>query len=133
MNTYPGEFDLNWDGKPDTFDRAWLEDFLSILADFQQEHGVPVAVNEFGVIRWVPNDADFMHDEMDIFEEHSINHALWVWNPDWKPWTESVTEFNFRYGADLENIMPVENDLQTVILEFWARNTLRPSNFNQSP
>ena len=69
MNTYPGEFDLDWDGEPDTFDRAWLEDFLSILSDFQQEHGVPVAVNEFGVIRWVPNAADFMRDEMDIFEE----------------------------------------------------------------
>jgi hypothetical protein len=130
VNTYPGEFDLDWDGEPDTFDRAWLEDFLSILADFQHEHGVPVAVNEFGVIRWVPNAADFMRDEMNIFEELGINHALWVWNPDWAPWTESVTEFNFRYGADLQNTAPIENDLQSVILEFWARNTVRPSNFN---
>ncbi len=129
VNTYPGEFDLNWDGEPDTFDRAWLEDFLSILADFQQEHGAPVAVNEFGAIRWIPNAADFMRDEMDIFEGMGINHALWVWNPDWAPWTESVTEFNFRYGADPKNTMPMENDLQTVILEFWARNTVRPSNF----
>jgi hypothetical protein len=94
---------------------------------------VPVAVNEFGVIRWVPNAADFMRDEMDIFEEPGINHALWVWNPDWASWSESVTEFNFRYEADSQNITPMENNLQTVILEFWARNTLRPPNFNQSP
>ncbi len=94
---------------------------------------MPVAVNEFGVIRWVPNAADFMRDEMDIFEEPGINHALWVWNPDWASWSESVTEFNFRYGADPQNITPMENDLQIVILEFWARNTVSPSNFNQSP
>ena len=90
---------------------------------------MPVAVNEFGVTRWVPNAADFMRDEMDIFEGMGINYALWVWNPDWAPWSESVTEFNFRYGEDPENLLPVENDLQTVILEFWARNTIRPSNF----
>ncbi len=129
MNAYPGEFDLNWDDKPDTFDRAWLENFLTTLSNFQQQHNVPVAVNEFGVIRWVPNAADFMRDEMDIFEGMGINHALWVWNPDWASWSESVTEFNFRYGENPENLLPMDNDLQTVILEFWARNTLRPSNF----
>ena len=133
VNTYPGEFDLNWDGEPDIFDRAWLEDFLSVIANFQQEHGVPVAVNEYGVTRWVPNAADFMRDEMDIFEGLGINYALWVWNPDWASWSESVTEFNFRYGDDPENTKPVENDLQAAILEFWARNTLRPSNFYQLP
>jgi hypothetical protein len=37
---------------------------------------------------------------------------------------------NFRYGPDPENAAPMENDLQAVILEFWARNTVRPSNFN---
>jgi hypothetical protein len=133
VNSYPGEFDLNWDGKPDTFDHAWLADFLFILSDFEQEQGVPVAVNEFGAIRWVPNVADFMRDEMDIFEATGINYALWVWDPDWKPWAESVSEFNFRYGADPKNTIPIENDLQKVILEFWARNKLRPSNFNRSP
>ena len=131
VNTYPGEFDLDWDDEPDSFNRAWLEDFLFVLSDFKQEHGTPVAVNEFGVMRWVPNAADFMHDEMDVFEGLGINYALWVWNPDWKPWAESSTEFNILYGPNPENTTPVENDLQTVILDFWARNTLKPSNFNQ--
>jgi hypothetical protein len=130
LNTYPGEFDLDWDGEPDLFNRDWLAGYLSSLADFQQEHRAPVAVNEFGIVRWVPNAADFMRDEMGIFEDMGINYALWVWNPAWAPWTESVTEFNFRFGADLENISPVENELQSVILEFWARNTVRPSSFH---
>jgi hypothetical protein len=40
--------------------------------------GVPVSVNEFGVMRWVPNAADFMRDEMELFEQRGMNHALWV-------------------------------------------------------
>jgi hypothetical protein len=129
LNTYPGEFDLDWDGEPDLFNRDWLAGYLSILADFQQDQNVPLAVNEFGVVRWVPGAADFMRDEMDIFESLGINYALWVWNPAWSPWTESVTDFNFRFGEDPDNVSPVENDLQAVILEFWARNTTRLSSF----
>jgi hypothetical protein len=130
-NTYPGEFDLDWDGAADAFDRAWLEDFLSTLDDFRQDHGAPVAVNEFGVMRWVPNAADFMRDEIEAFEELGINHALWVWDPHWAPWTENVNGMNFRYGPDPENVTPVDNELQSVILEFWARGALRPSNFGR--
>ena len=37
---------------------------------------------------------------------------------------------NFRYGEDPENTTPMENDLQAIILEFWARNNIRPSNFH---
>jgi hypothetical protein len=130
FNTYPGNFDLDWDGEPEPFDRAWLEGHLGILTEFQQEHGVPVAVNEFGVIRWIPDAADFMHDEMNFFEAHGINNAFWVWDPQWEPWTESVNEFNFRYGPNSKNSIPVDNELQSVILDYWSRNTIRPSNFN---
>lgn len=129
VNAYPGRFDLDWDGVPDAFDRAWLEGHLSILSDFQREHGVPVAVNEFGVLRWVPGAAGFMRDEMDIFETLGINYAIWVWDPDWRPWNEGVNGMNYRYGPDPDNTVPVENDLMNVILGFWARNTFRPSNF----
>ncbi|MBM3153428.1 MAG: glycoside hydrolase family 5 protein [Chloroflexi bacterium] len=129
LNTYPGRFDLDWDGQPDAFDRDWLEGYLSIISDFQQANGVPAAVNEYGVLRWAPGAADFMRDEMDIFETLGINYALWVWDPDWRPWAESSTGFNFRYGPDPENASPAGNDLQDVILDFWARNTLRLSNF----
>lgn len=132
VNAYPGEFDLDWDGEPDPFDRAWLEGLLSTIADVQQERGAPAAVNEFGVLRWVPNAAGFMRDEMTLFEELGINYALWVWDPDWTPWTENANGFNFRSGPDPENAAPMENDLQDVILEFWARNTVRPSNFHSS-
>ena len=128
-NTYPGEFDLDWDGEPDPFDRDWLDDLLTRVDDFVDEHNTPVAVNEFGVVRWVPGAPQFMDDQMGLFEQRGMNHALWVWDPVWDPWTEEVNAFNFRYGPDPDNVSEVESDLQNVILKYWERNTAHPSNF----
>lgn len=129
QNAYPGEFDLTWDGEPDRFDRAWLEGYLSTIATFQQEHGVPVSVNEFGVERWVPGAAEFLADEIELFESLGMNHSLWAWDPAWEPWTSSVNGMNYLYGPDPANTSPVDNDLLEVITGYWARNTLRPSAF----
>ena len=127
-NTYPGEFDTGWDGDDDQFNRAWLENLLSTIDIFTATHGVPVAVNEFGVVRWEPGAADFMDDQMDLFEQRGMNHALWVWDPSWEPWTEEVNAFNFRHGPDPNNHTDVESsDLMDVIIEYWGRNTIRPS------
>ena len=128
-NSYPGEFDLDYDWQADTFDRTWLVDYLSIASDFAEEHNVPVAVNEYGVARWTPGAANFMHDEMAIFEEIGVNYALWVWDPKWQPWNEEVNFLNFRYGADPKNTINIENELQSTIVEYWAKNTVRPSSF----
>ena len=91
----PGWCDLDWDGQNDDWlDRAWLESLLSTVDDFATSHGVPVAVNEFGVVRWVPGAAEFMADEMDLFEQRGLNYALWVWDPAWGPWNEGIDAFN---------------------------------------
>jgi uncharacterized protein (TIGR01370 family) len=128
-NAYPGEFDLDWDGEPDPFDRDWLDEYLSTIGEFQDAHDVPVAVNEFGLVRWVPGASDFVDDQMALFEQRGMNHALWVWDPYWEPWTEEVNAFNFRYGPDPNNDSDVESDLQDVIVKYWGRNTVRPSDF----
>ncbi len=126
--TYPGWLDLDWDGTPDYFDRAWLDDFLTTIDTFSHTHGVPVAVNEFGVHRWAPGAAEFMDDQMDLFQERGINHALWVWDPAWPPWAQDVDAFNFRHGPDPDNHTEVESsELMDVILDHWGRNSLRPS------
>ncbi len=125
---YPDEFDTDWDGEDDQFDRTWLDDLLSMVDDFAATHGVPVAVNEFGVVRWVGGAAEFMDDQMDLFERRGLNHALWVWDPSWGSWTEEVNGFNFRHGPDPHNHTDVAaNDLMDVILKYWGRNTIRPS------
>ncbi len=128
-NAYPGEFDLDWDGEPETFDRGWLEDLLTTADGFRASHGVPVAVNEFGVMRWEPGAAAFMDDEMAIFEELGLNYALWEWEPSWEPLLEDSLAFNFRLGPDPDNRTdPVPNDLTDAIVSYWERNSVRPSN-----
>ena len=125
--TYPGVFDTDWDGEDDQFNRAWLENLLSTVDTFAGTHGVSVAVNEFGVMRWEPGADDFMDDQMDLFEQRGINHALWLWETSWPLFAEEVDAFNFRHGPDPNNHADVESsDLMDVIVEYWGRNTIRP-------
>lgn len=125
--TYPGVFDLDYDGREDTFDRAWLDGLLSMMDEFKAEHGVPLAVNEYGVIRWEPGAAAFMDDQMALFEERGINYALWAFNPSWEPY-QMNDDFDFMHGPDPDNHSNVaQSDLLDVISSYWARNTIRPS------
>lgn len=122
-------FDVDWDGVDDQFNRAWLDNLLSTVDTFAARHGVRVAVNEFGLMRWDPGAAEFMDDQMDLFEQRGINHALWVWDPSWQPWTEEVDAFNFRHGPDPDHDADItSSDLIDVIVKYWGRNTIRPSN-----
>jgi len=130
LNSYPGNFDVDWDGSIDSFDRDWLDDFLTIIDQYRNEHGVEVAVNEFGTVRWSPGAAEFMTDQMSLFDARGLNHALWDWAPAWEYWTEEVNEFNFRFGPDPKNITDdLSNDLMVAIIANWSQNTVRPSNW----
>ena len=131
--SYPGVFDLNWDGQPDTFDWNWMADYFSRLDTFQQQYPGPQAVNEFGVVRWAPNAADFLRDQIAYFEGRGMNHAIWVWEPSWEPWrTVGDKAMNYLLGPDPNNFEEVDNDLLRVILDSWARNTVRPSQYLMS-
>ncbi len=125
--TYPGWCDVDWDEQDEWFDQDWLNGLLSTVDDFKTTHGVPVSVNEFGVMRWEPNADGFMDDEMTLFEQRDMNHALWVWDPAWEPWTQEVDDFNFRHGPDPNNHTDVaSSDLMDVIVEHWGQNTIWP-------
>jgi len=125
---YPGTCDLDWDGEDEQFDQAWLDDLLSTIDDFKTAHNVPVAVNEFGVMRWEPGADDFMDDQMDLLEQRGLNHALWLWETSWPPIQDEIDAFNFRHGPDPENHTDVAtSDLIEVIKKYWGRNTMRPS------
>jgi len=126
-NTYPGTFDADWDGVPDRVDRNWLADLLAPVDEFMAAHGVPVAANEYGVMRWEPGADMFMADQMDLFEQRGLNYALWLWETSWEPIQEEIDAFNFRHGPDPDNHQDVsESDLITVIRTAWQRNTVRP-------
>ncbi len=127
--TYPGVFDADWDGIPDTVDRAWLDTLLADTVDaFRAAHGSPpVAANEYGVHRWAPGAEVFMSDLTALFEQRGMNYALWEWSTSWEPFASGVHAFTFGFGPDPANRTNVPNPLQDVILSWWARNTARPS------
>ena len=124
---YPGLLDLDFDGEPDLFNRAWMNRFLSIFDRFKQQHHATAASNEFGVMRWEPGASRFIADEMALFERRGLNHALWVWSGSWPP-IVAFDDFDFTHGPDPDNHREVESRLMEVIKANWRRNRLRPSN-----
>jgi hypothetical protein len=109
------------------FDKTWLDDLLSTIDDFKATHGVPTAVNEFGVMRWEPGADEFMDDQMDLFERRGLNHALWLWESSWPPIQDEIDAFNFRHGPDPDNHADVgSSDLIDAIIKYWGQNTIRP-------
>jgi hypothetical protein len=128
MITYPGQMDLNWDGEPDPFNRNWLAGYLNGIKEFWSANNYhPVVVNEYGVHRWVPGAAEFMDDEMSLFEELGVNYALWYWCPDWEPLLSKQSYFTFTYGSNPESHSDVPNELQDIITKYWRLNYVRPS------
>ncbi len=122
---YPGKFDLDWDGKKDMFNKNWLEKLLSPIASSE----FTIAVNEFGIQRWVPGNSQFMKDSFELFEKYGCNHALWMWYPDSYP--KDMGEFNFLLGPKAKNYIDVsKSDLINTIRSNWKRNIIRPSNLN---
>lgn len=130
IKSYPGNFDTNYDGEDDEFDRSWLENTLAKAILFQQEYDAVVAVNEFGIVRWTPGGSDFIKDQIEIFEEHGWNYAVWQWLASWEPLAEGDNSFNFLFGTDPLNLTEIPNKLLDVYSEAWARNEIFPSGYS---
>jgi hypothetical protein len=124
---YPDTFDTNWDGESEYFDRTWLEERFGILDVYSQEHQIPLAINEFGVVRWAPDAHVFLDDQLTLFESRGINYAIWIWEVSYEPFAEEITYFNTRFGPDPQNTTVVENELHSVLKKYWSRNSIRPS------
>jgi hypothetical protein len=127
---YPGVYNLDWDRNKDNFNKEWIDALFIDIDEFIVKYRVPVAITEFGLMRWEPGAARFMEDQMALLEKRGLNHALWVWDPSYRPWTEEVDAFNFRHGPEKRNHSDVDrSDLMTVIRKYWGKNTIRPSSF----
>ena len=119
--------DLRYPSSTDGLDRAHLEEIIEPADDFASAHGVPVASNEMGGVRYAPGIDRFVSDELDLFEARGWNHAIWMHYPaeghpggDW---------FDYLMGPDPDNHESDEsNAFLRVLRRFWDRNTLRPSN-----
>jgi hypothetical protein len=122
---YPGRLDVDRDGEDDEFNRTWLLDWLSPVEDFMGAHGVPMACNEFGAMRFLPGSAAWVSDHIDFFEGLGINHMVWVWNASYQVGVSNVDPFGYQYGPGDET--PETTALREAVSGYWSRNTIRPS------
>jgi hypothetical protein len=130
INNNLREIDLDWDGRRDDFDKDWQEVYLEEIDRFGETWGVPLAVNEYGVVRWIPGGDDFIKDQLILFEKQGLNHAVWMWDPTWEPWTEEVHAMNLRFGQDPNSRYDqLPNPVLDILQEVWQLNSLRLSNF----
>ena len=124
--TYPGTFDGDGDGQADQINKAWLEETLAPVDLFQAIHNVPVAVNEYGLQRWQPGGAQYLADQMALFEDRGLNHAWWLWGPSDERFVEYTHFFNPRLGPDPANRQEVTTSaLLEVIKQNWALNQMQ--------
>ncbi|MCU7937627.1 MAG: glycoside hydrolase family 5 protein [Candidatus Thiodiazotropha sp. (ex Dulcina madagascariensis)] len=128
--TYPGSLDLDYDNQPDTFDSSFFTGLMQNIDAFIASNGAPMAVNEFGVHRWVSGGDQYMDDQMSLFETRGMNHALWWWGPSLEAFNTEENAFTFIFGPDPSHTTVVgTSGLIEVIRKYWAMNTHRPSNY----
>ncbi len=85
---------------PGRYDQQWVRSSLAPIDVFRSANpGSPVAVTEFGVVRWAPGAALYFSDVTTVLEEKRVNHFLWLWSTSWPPMAEA-DEFDFRHGPD---------------------------------
>lgn len=126
---YPGLFDADGDGFDEPVNQAWLDDFLSTVDTFKTTHQAPVAVNEYGVKRWQPGAAQYMADQMALFEQRGLNHSWWLWETSDVRFSAISDDFNLRFGPDPNHHQEVTgSDLLDVIEQNWQKNSARPNN-----
>jgi hypothetical protein len=131
---YPGNWDVDYDNEPDPFNAAWLDARLAIADTFTAQHGVPVAANEYGLRRWAPGAVEYLTDQLQLFEQHGLNHAIWSWNPSYELWNVHIDDFDYRHGPDPHHHTDLaDNPLIQALTQNWALNTIRPSNWQGNP
>ncbi|MEK6626183.1 MAG: cellulase family glycosylhydrolase [Bdellovibrionota bacterium] len=130
-NRYPGKFDINYDDKPEEVDRTTLNAFLLPFDRYlKTQRDYTGAVNEFGLHRNAPGADKYLSDMIELFEVRGWNHALWLWYPAHfiKNRPADEIHFDFRFGPNYINTIPIANPVQDVILKHWKLNSARPSN-----
>jgi aryl-phospho-beta-D-glucosidase BglC (GH1 family) len=100
-----------------------LEQYRKIK-EWRDRNNVPVAVNEFGVIRWAgsatdPDGEEFLEHEFEQLEAKGLNYAIWKWDP---ATCLGDNDYNFRHGQNINGQSDVPNLLVDVIHRYFTTN-----------
>lgn len=111
---WPGTYSDTGGGRWDK-QRLYIE--MQAMIDFQKKHNVRIYISETGVVRWAPDAARYVRDNLEIFEEFGWDwsfHALHE-NPMWSPAYEPT------FGK--ENIRAEKTTaIGAVVLEYLGKN-----------
>jgi hypothetical protein len=108
----------NVSDKPEKLAEAYRK-----IRKFKSRYEVPMAVNEFGAVRWATDVDQFIGRQMQYLEELGANHALWLWETSFPL---NYDEFNFRHGPDRGHHADVSTSaLIEVIQRNWKLNQIR--------
>ncbi|GAA0707218.1 glycoside hydrolase family 5 protein [Dokdonella soli] len=109
------------------FDRAWLQTRFAAIEQFRHDHGVPVAVTEYGVTRWAEGADLFLADSLAEMEARHVNHAVWLWHGANTATLEDQQPFNYRLGAQPDNPGPSDaNPLICALRKNWWEHREHP-------
>jgi len=111
---WPGQFSDTGGGMWDK-DRLYKE--LASMIEFQKKNNVRIYISEFGVVRWSPGSADYVRDNLDIFEEFGWDWTFHAYkeNPIWDPEYEPV----FGQNIKVKETTPVG----TVLKSYFKKNS----------
>ena len=125
--SYPGNYDIDWDGSSDRFDSDYLDSLHDPVRNFANRYQVPIVFNEMGAVRHAPNVVQYLGDQYDLLEAEGWSSAMWMhYSVNGHPGGD---EFNYYFGTNAGNHQDISsNELLSLLESFWSRNTSRPSN-----
>lgn len=121
--TYPGS--VLSGGMLEKFDLEWISRLVEPVRTYRNQKKIPVAVGEYGVIRWAVGAENFLKDQLQVYESEGMNHFVWLWETSW-PHID-YDQFNLRHGTVRSNVHNTRmNPLLSVLKQNWRRNYLGP-------
>lgn len=89
---------------------------------------VPLAVTEFGAVRWAPGITGYMNDVTRQFDRLGTNNFVYEWGPDNRRYLRESNAFNVRLGPDPgDTALASSGGVLPVLCRYWQRNRVRPS------
>jgi hypothetical protein len=119
---YPGPLPV--EGRTERVDAAWIADALAPVGEYGRRHGVPMAITEFGVQRYLPGAAAYLTDTLAAIDRLGVSRAVWEWVPAAR--RSMWNDFDVLGGPNPYQRAVVPNALQSALAADYARSCTAP-------
>jgi endoglucanase len=115
---YPGQAGFTCGAATSAWGKEQLRAWLQRAVDFQQQRGARIYVGEFGAARWAPGAAQWLGDQISLYEEYGWDWSFFS--------TANWNGFNPTFAADApqsgEAYGGQSTDRFQVVRSAWAKN-----------